>query len=75
MDHFHEDVYGFSQIDLFALYKKMVERFSSGSHFVEIGTFLGYLGFFTYVVLNALTKAPLKPKNHPMLIESKHHHI
>ena len=41
MDHFHEDVYGFSQIDLFALYKKMVGKFPSGSHFVEVGTFLG----------------------------------
>ena len=41
MEHFHEDVYGFSQIDLFALYKKMAEKFPSGSHFVEVGTFLG----------------------------------
>ena len=41
MDHFHEEVYGFSQADIFALYKKMVEKFSSGSHFVEVGTFLG----------------------------------
>ena len=41
MDHFHEDVYGFSQIDLFALYRKMVEKFPSGSHFVEVGAFLG----------------------------------
>ena len=37
MDHFYEDVYGFSQVDLFALYKKMVDRFDSGSHFVEVG--------------------------------------
>ena len=41
MEHFHDDVYGFSQVDLFALYKKMIERFDSGSHFVEIGSFLG----------------------------------
>lgn len=41
MEHFYEDVYGFSQGDIFALYKKMVEKFSSGSHFVEVGTFLG----------------------------------
>jgi len=43
--------------------------------FVEIGTFLGYVGFFTFVVLNTLSKAPLNQKNHPMLIESEHHHI
>ena len=43
--------------------------------FVEIGTFVGYLGFFMFIVLNTLSKAPLVQKNHPMLIESKHHHI
>ena len=41
MKHFYEDVYGFSQSDLFALYRKMVEKFDSGSHFVEVGAFLG----------------------------------
>ena len=41
MDHFYNDVYGFSQIDLFALYRKMVKKFNSGAHFVEVGSFLG----------------------------------
>ena len=49
MDHFHEGVYGFSQIDLFDLYKKMVEKFPSGSHFVEVGTFLGKSASFMAV--------------------------
>ena len=49
MEHFHEDVYGFSQIDLFALYKKMVQKFPSGSHFVEVGTFLGKSASFMAV--------------------------
>jgi hypothetical protein len=43
--------------------------------FIEIGTALGYLGLFIYVVLNELTKAALVPKNHPMLAESLHHQI
>jgi hypothetical protein len=43
--------------------------------FVEIGTFLGFAGLFLYNVLRALTKAPLIPKNHPMLKESELHHI
>ena len=43
--------------------------------FIEIGTFLGYLGFFTFVVLRSLSSVPLDQKNHPMLIESNHHHI
>ena len=49
MEHFHNDVYGFSQIDLFALYKKMVKRFDSGSYFVEVGTFLGKSAVFMAV--------------------------
>ena len=49
MDYFHDDVYGFSQGDLFDLYKKMVERFDSGSHFVEVGTFLGKSAVFMAV--------------------------
>lgn len=42
---------------------------------VEIGTFLGFLGLFLFVVLGALSKRPLLVKNHPMLEESLHHHI
>ena len=41
MEHFYDDIYGFSDADLFALYKKIVSRFDSGSHFVEVGAFLG----------------------------------
>jgi hypothetical protein len=37
--------------------------------------FLGFLGLFVFVVLNALTKASLVPKNHPLLVESLNHHI
>ena len=49
MKHFWKDVYGFSDIDLFALYKKMVDRFDSGSHFVEVGAFLGRSAVFMAV--------------------------
>jgi len=42
---------------------------------VEIGTFLGFLGLFLFVVLGALAKRPLLVKGHPMLEESLHHHI
>jgi hypothetical protein len=62
-------------IDVFV----MIMPGTVGTHwhlgFVEIGTFLGYVGFFTFVVLNTLSKAPLSQKNHPMLVESEHHHI
>lgn len=57
----------------------MVMPGTVGTHwhlgFIEIGTFLGYLGFFTFVILTTLSKVPLSQKNHPMLIESEHHHI
>lgn len=42
---------------------------------MEIGFFLAYMGLFGLVVFNALSKAPLVPKNHPMLDESLHHQI
>jgi len=43
--------------------------------FVEIGTMIGYLGFFLLVTLTELSKAALVPKNHPMLSEALHHQI
>ena len=42
---------------------------------VEIGTFIGFIGLFTYIVLSGLSRVPLTQKNHPMILESKHHHI
>ncbi len=42
---------------------------------LEIGTFLGFLGLFTYVSLTVLSKSALVPKNDPYLDESLHHHV
>ena len=42
---------------------------------MEIGTTIGFLGLFMFVVQNALSKAPLLRKNHPLLQESMHHQI
>lgn len=39
---------------------------------IEIGLFLGFLGLFLFVVLNALSKSPLIVKNHPFLDECIH---
>ena len=41
----------------------------------EIGTTCFFAGLFLYVFFNSLSKAPLVPKNHPMLGESLHHQI
>ncbi len=52
---------------------------SVGKHWefgiLEIGTFIGFLGLFLFVVFRSLAKAPLVVKNHPFLDESKHLHI
>jgi hypothetical protein len=42
---------------------------------LELGTMLGFLALFIYVILNQLSKAPLTPKNDPYLEESMHHHV
>lgn len=43
--------------------------------FLEIGTFIGFLGLFLFVSLYTLSKAALVPKNDPYLEESLHHHV
>jgi hypothetical protein len=57
----------------------MVMPGTVGAHwhigFIEIGTAVGYLGFFIWSTLSELTKASLLPKHHPMVQESVHHHI
>lgn len=42
---------------------------------LEIGSWLGYVGLFTLVVITYLAKASLIPKNHPYIQESVHHHF
>ena len=42
--------------------------------FVEIGSFLMFLGVFTFIVLRSLASRPLLVKNHPYLEEGKHIH-
>lgn len=43
------------------------------NHFglLEVGMFVGFLGVFIFTTFRALSKAPLVPKNHPYLEESK----
>lgn len=43
--------------------------------FLELGTFIGFLGLFFYVVFNRLTKAGLVPVRDPYLMESASHHV
>lgn len=43
--------------------------------FLEIGTLIGFLSLFLYVVFQKLSQASLEPKNDPFLEESLHHHV
>jgi Ni/Fe-hydrogenase subunit HybB-like protein len=43
--------------------------------FIEVGIAIGFVGLFTFTVLNALSKKPLIAKNHPFLQESLNHHL
>ena len=52
MEHFYEKIEGW--FDFESIYKKMVENFDSGSHFVEIGSWLGRSASFMAVeILNS----------------------
>lgn len=42
---------------------------------IEIGTPIGFVGLFVFIVLSNLAKVALVPKNHPLLEESLHHSI
>ncbi len=42
---------------------------------IDIGLFLAYAGAFSFVVFNALSKAPLLPVGHPFAKETLYHNI
>lgn len=53
-------------------------NFVSGFTFpglLELGTMIGFLGLFVFVVLNVLSKKNLTAKTDPYLEESLHHHV
>lgn len=43
--------------------------------FIGIGSFVGFAGLFILLFMYTLSKASLKPDNHPFLEESLHHHL
>jgi len=62
-------------IDIFLMVTPGVVKEHWHIGWMEIGTTLGFLGLFMFVVQNALTKAPLLREKHPLLQESLHHSI
>jgi amino acid permease len=62
-------------IDVFLMVTPGVVKEHWHIGWMEIGTTIGFLGMFMYVVQNALSKAPLLREKHPYLQESLHHNI
>jgi Ni/Fe-hydrogenase subunit HybB-like protein len=56
-------------------YMQIMPGLFKNNHFglIEIGSFIGYAGLFTFVIAYQLSKVPLIAKNHPYLEESLHH--
>ncbi|MFZ9943205.1 MAG: quinol:cytochrome C oxidoreductase [Bacteroidia bacterium] len=62
-------------IDVFLMVTPGVVKEHWHIGWMEIGTTIGFLGLFMYVVQNSLSKAPLLREKHPLLQESLHHNI
>ncbi len=62
-------------IDFFLMITPGVVKEQGGFGFMELGLIMIYVAAFAFVIANALSKAPLVAKNHPMLKESLNHHI
>ncbi|MFM7079208.1 MAG: quinol:cytochrome C oxidoreductase [Bacteroidota bacterium] len=62
-------------IDVFLMVTPGVVKQDWHIGLIEIGTTIGFLGLFIYVVMNSLSKAPLLREKHPLLQESLHHNI
>lgn len=62
-------------LDVFIMVMPGTVKADWGMGFLELGMLAGFVGAFMFVVLNALSKAALVPKNHPFLEESEHHHV
>ena len=64
---------------IFGQYTDLYEQIIPGTlgefriGFVEIGTFIGFAGLFSYIFMRTLSRASLIPENHPLLEESLHH--
>jgi len=69
-------VFVFHWLDVFIMVSPGSMKAEAGIGFIEIGSFLLFLGVFTFLVLKSLASRPLMVKNHPYLEEGKtnHHH-
>jgi len=72
---------GVSSLLIIGLWISLFLQIMPGSYgelkfgFTEIGIWIGYAGIYLLLVFLALSKLKVVPENHPMLEESKHHHL
>lgn len=60
-------------IDIYQqIFPGTIQHFTIG--FLEIGSFIGFMGLFAMVVAWSLSRMPLVPRNHPYLSECLEHH-
>lgn len=64
-------VFVFHWLDVFIMVSPGSMKAEAGIGFIEIGSFLLFLGVFTFIVLKSLASRPLLVKNHPYLEEGK----
>ena len=69
-------VFFFHWLDIFIMISPGAMKTEASVGIIEIGSFLLFLGVFTYIVLKSLASRPLMVKKHPYLDEGKaiHHH-
>ncbi|MEP2671359.1 MAG: quinol:cytochrome C oxidoreductase [Cyclobacteriaceae bacterium] len=61
--------------DFYNMVTPGVMQHDGGLGFIEIGLAMVFMAAFLFITLNALSKAPLVAKNHPMMGEALNHHI
>ena len=64
----------FHWVDVFMMISPGAMKAEANLGLIELGSFLLFLGVFTFMVLKSLASRPLVVKNHPYLEESKHIH-
>ncbi len=64
-------VFIFHWLDVFIMISPGAMKAEAGVGLIEVGSFLLFLGVFTFIVLKSLASRPLLVKNHPYLEEGK----
>ena len=61
--------------DFYLMVNPGIMQNDGGVGLMEVGMTMLYGSLFVFIVLSSLSKVRLVAKNHPMMVESVHHHI